>query len=221
MEQSENINELLAALVEVQSEIPTMPKDSQAYGYKYADLDTITTAIKPILYKHGVAYLQSVGVGESGLTLTTRVFNKAGQWIQDTALLPVIANQKNNAAQTLGMSITYMKRYALCAMFGITSDEDTDANVNAPQKPLSPEAMGMKKASAIKLAGGPSTPEEQKEMSALLDSKTADGKPLFTKDEADGIKRQRTEKTAREVIDWLKAEVAKRRGGAGKPEEIF
>lgn len=210
MKQSENINELLAALVEVQSELPTMPKDSQAYGYKYANLDTITQAIKPILHKHGVAYLQSVGVGESGLTLTTRVFNKSGQWIEDTALLPVIANTKNNAAQTLGMSITYMKRYSLCAMLGITSDEDTDANVPAQQKPLTPEAMGMKKASQVKSRFSGQETAEMK--------KWADG--TFTPDELAKVKASLNGENWSEAFNKAKAEYDKRKAG-NPPEEIF
>src|SRR5574344_223504 len=131
MLQSGSIAELLAAMAEVQSELPTMPKSSQAYGYKYTDLDTIPQTIKPILGKHGIGYIQSVGgATENALTLTTRIFNKKGEYIEDTAALPTIASTKNNAAQTLGMSITYMRRYALCAMLGITSDEDLDANLN-------------------------------------------------------------------------------------------
>lgn len=81
MIQSENITELLVALVSVQSELPTMPKNTLAYGYKYADLDTITQTIKPILHKHGIAYLQSIGgLSQELMTLTTRVFNTKGQF---------------------------------------------------------------------------------------------------------------------------------------------
>lgn len=210
MKQSENIGDLLAALVEIQNEIPTMPKDSQAYGYKYADLDTITKAIKPVLFKHGAGYLQSVGQGDSGLTLTTRLFHKSGQWIEDSALLPVIANQKNNAAQTMGMSITYMRRYALSAMLGITSDEDTDANFSAPQKPLSPEAMRMKKASERK---SKFTDAEKAEM-----AKWNDG--TFTAEELAKIKASLNGEGWADAFNKAKAEHDKRAAG-NPPEEIF
>ena len=145
MTQSENITELMASLAEVQFELPTLPKSSQAYGYKYTDLDTIVKTIKPILHKHNVGYTQSVGATTDGRpTLTTRVFNNKGQYIEDTTVLPVISGTKNNNAQTLGMSITYMRRYALCAMLGITSDEDVDANTvtqQAPQKAPEPKTQ--------------------------------------------------------------------------------
>ena len=218
MTQSENINELLAALAEVQNELPTMPKSSQAYGYKYTDLDTITQTIKPILHNHGVAYMQSVGgTSETAMTLTTRLFHKTGQFVEDTAALPKIANTKNNAAQTLGMSITYMRRYMLCAMLGITSDEDVDANGNAEPKNSQPKngtpqnGTGNKKpALGFEPKGGETTAEEKKEISNLLTSKTADGQPVFTKGEMKAYSDKRKDYTAREVIDQIKAELQKR-----------
>ena len=214
MLQSDNLAELLAALAEVQSEIPTMPKSSQAYGYKYTDLDTITQTIKPILSKHGIGYMQSVGgLTENSLTLTTRIFNKKGEYIEDTAALPTIASAKNNAAQTLGMSITYMRRYALCAMLGITSDEDVDANLNGTTQtkvintPTQPKHVASPKQPAkfdFVPKGGETTPVEKKEICNLLASKYTNGAPVFTKDEAKKYSDMRKGYTAREVIDAIK-----------------
>src|SRR5574344_1278402 len=192
MLQSGSIAELLAAMAEVQSELPTMPKSSQAYGYKYTDLDTITQTIKPILSNHGIGYMQSVGgLTEDALTLTTRIFNKKGEYIEDTAALPTITSTKNNAAQTLGMSITYMRRYALCAMLGITSEEDVDANTNGTtqgsDKPTPPKQEARPKQPAkfdFEPKGGETTAEEKKEIGNLLKSKYADGAPIFNTDEA-------------------------------------
>ena len=211
MIQSESIAELLAALAEVQSELPTMPKSSQAYGYKYTDLDTITQTIKPILSKYGIGYMQSVGgLTANALTLTTRIFNKKGEYIEDTAALPTITSTKNNAAQTLGMSITYMRRYALCAMLGITSDEDVDANINgttqtAPQKAPAPQQSKKQPAKfAFAPKGGETTPAEKKEIGALLASKYANGAPVFNTCEAKKYSDMRKDYTAREVIDAIK-----------------
>lgn len=215
MIQSDSIAELLAALAEVQGELPTMPKSSQAYGYKYTDLDTITQTIKPILGKHGIGYMQSVGgLTENALTLTTRIFSKKGEYIEDTAALPTITSTKNNAAQTLGMSITYMRRYALCAMLGITSDEDVDANINGTtqgsDKPTPPKQEARPKQPA-KLAfepkGGETTPEEKKELGNLLASKDANGKPIFTRYEMKKYSDMRKDCTAREVIDIIKKDL--------------
>lgn len=218
MLQSENISELLSALAEVQSELPTMPKSSQAYGYKYTDLDTITQTIKPILSKHGIGYIQSVGgLTENALTLTTRIFNKKGEYIEDTAALPTITSTKNNAAQTLGMSITYMRRYALCAMLGITSDEDVDANINGIVQTQSKPTQSKQETSskqpakfAFEPKGGETTPAEKKEIGGLLASKYTNGAPVFSKDEAKKYSAMRKDYTAREVIDAIKKELQTR-----------
>ena len=208
MIQTEDISDLIKALVEVQSELPTMPKSSQAYGYKYTDLDTITQTIKPILKKHGIGYMQSVGgTSADSMTLTTRIFNDKGQYIEDTAVLPTIASTKNNAAQTLGMSITYMRRYALCAMLGITSDEDVDANTDGAStktadvpKPPTSKQTPPKSASAQKPAakkGDYSFSEaEAKDMCEMFES------GLFPEEEQEMIRNslRKHESTAEEVL---------------------
>ena len=242
MKQSENITELLAALEAVQAEMPTMPKNSQAYGYKYTDLDTITQTIKPILHKHALAYMQSIGSTMQGqVTLTTRLFNSNGQYIEDTVALPVITSTKNNEAQTLGMSITYMRRYALCAMLGITSDEDVDANVEKkgqpqkqpPKQSLPPKAQAVKdtfngevvepKQQPAKLAfepkGGETTPAEKEKIAALLSSKGSDGRALFSKIEMKAYSDMRKDKTASELIDII-IEDRRKRLCIVQPEEV-
>ena len=212
MIQSENITELMAGLADVQFETPTLPKSSQAYGYKYTDLDTIVQTVKPILHKHNIGYMQSVGATPDGAqTLTTRVFNNKGQYIEDTTVLPVITGTKNNTAQTLGMSITYMRRYTLCAMLGITSDEDVEASTVAQQTPAKAEPKKIPTAKAdFELKGGESTPAEKKEIGALLTSKDADGKPVFTKDEVKAYSDMRKDFTAAQVIAFIKKELQSR-----------
>lgn len=223
MKQSDTITELMADLAEVQFELPTMPKSSQAYGYKYTDLDTIVQTIKPILHKHNIGYMQSVGgLTDGAATLTTRVFNKQGQYVEDTALLPRISNTKNNDAQTLGMSITYMRRYALCAMLGITSDEDVDAATvaqqaaaatatqKAPASKPAPKAAPKKAAFDFTPKGGETTPAEKKELGEIFKATFPDGSPVFSKEAMKFFSDLRKDFTAREVIEKARAERDKR-----------
>ena len=49
---------IASALVAAQSEFPSIPKNAQGYGYKYATLDDILTIVKPILHKNGLAITQ-------------------------------------------------------------------------------------------------------------------------------------------------------------------
>lgn len=132
MVQSEGAKQLMAALVGAQADFKTLPKDKKGYNYRYTDLDTVVTLVRPVLAKHGLGFLQSPSMSADGkMTLTTRLFSKDGEWLEDTTPIPDFdlaggKGGKANVLQSAGAAITYMKRYALCAMLGISSDEDTD-----------------------------------------------------------------------------------------------
>lgn len=215
MIQSENITELLASLVELQSELPTMPKNKTAYNYKYTDLDTIVQTVKPLLKKYNLAYMQSVGgLTADAITLTTRLFNSKGEYIEDTVVLPVIASQKNNSAQTLGMAITYMRRYTLCAMLGITSDEDVDACNSEPKQEQKQEPKQFAKKEKV-LKGGDGTEEQKARIKELCCAKYADGKPVFKQEEIRLYSSYReTKYTAQELIDFIENALRNRRADA-------
>lgn len=212
MIQSENITELLASLVELQSELPTMPKNKTAYNYKYTDLDTIVQTVKPLLKKYNLAYMQSVGgLTADAITLTTRLFNNKGAYIEDTVVLPVIASQKNNSAQTLGMAITYMRRYTLCAMLGITYDEDVDACNSEPKQFAKKQEAKKEKV----LKGGDGTEEQKARIKELCCAKYADGTPVFKQEEIRLYSSYReTKYTAQELIEFIENALRNRRADA-------
>ena len=204
MRQSESIKNLLPALMDAQKEIPTMPKNAKAYGYNYTDLDTITSVIKPILARHNISYMQSVGMDDEGRsTLTTRIFSRDGEYIEDVTLLPVIQSAKNNSAQTMGMAITYVRRYALCAMLGITSDEDVDANTvmgnSVPQNVQNVQnAMNG-------TASRQSNSDVSAEISRLLSMVGADGVAIFSDDEKTNFRAMWKQKPPMQILSEVKA----------------
>lgn len=211
MKQSESISKLLSGLMDVQKEIPTMPKNAKAYGYKYTDLDTITSVIKPILARHDISYMQSVGMNEQGQNiLTTRIFNRDGEYIEDSTILPIIQGTKNNSAQTLGMAITYMRRYALCAMFGITSDEDVDANTfNAPQQQQAPQNVQ----NVTNAMNGTVTETRNigVEIKNLLESVDANGMAIFTETDKERFRAECKSKGLSAVLSDVQNELTRRR----------
>lgn len=209
MKQSESISKLLSGLMDVQREIPTMPKSKDGYGYKYTDLDTITSVIKPILARHDIAYMQSVGTNEQGQNiLTTRIFNRDGEYIEDSTILPIIQGTKNNSAQTLGMSITYMRRYALCAMFGITSDEDVDANTVMPTQ----SANIPQNVQTVQNAMGSQVQTQNlgQEIKTLLESKDGNGMLIFTEVDKARYREECKTKGLTVVLDDVKKELSNR-----------
>jgi len=125
--QSEQINELASALSKAQGEITPAIKDSKNPFFKsnYADLSSIWNACKEALSKNGLAILQTMDYLEGQLTLLTTLAHASGQWMR--SYLPILT-EKNNA-QGIGSAITYMRRYALSAIVGITfGEEDDDGN---------------------------------------------------------------------------------------------
>lgn len=148
MNKSDSIGSLAAALSKAQSEFPAIPKDKEvtvksdkgSYKFKYAPLESITSAIRPVLAANGLAFTQSV----SGDALTTTIIHASGEWMQSD---PIPVKVASGSAQALGSGITYARRYSLCCSFGIVADEDDDANgadgnmatiADAAKKELSP-----------------------------------------------------------------------------------
>ena len=148
MKTSSEINELAAALMLVQAQVGNLPKTASGYGYRYTPLDDVTAALTEPLSANGLAYVQmpTTPPVEYGLSvaLTTRLMHVSGQWLEDTMLIPVPSVGKANEAQNYGAALTYARRYALTAMFGIAADDDTDAATPAQTPKQAPATNGQK-----------------------------------------------------------------------------
>jgi hypothetical protein len=126
MEQSENINELAAALAEAQGEMVLAKKtsDNPYFKSKYADLSEVVETLKPVFPKHGLSYIQ---LPEEAGTLVTQIMHKSGQWIRAKATV-VLSKQD---PQSVGSAITYMRRYGLIGGSGMATEDD-DGNTQIP-----------------------------------------------------------------------------------------
>ena len=125
--QTENISELILAMVNFNSEFQTtkLVKDGKNdhLKNKYLTLDNILNTVRPILTKHGLVIVQAL----AGEYLITSIYHVSGQFIQsEMPFHPMSGNKGTNALQELGGGITYAKRYAISAMLGISVDADDD-----------------------------------------------------------------------------------------------
>jgi hypothetical protein len=131
VEQSESIKSLAAALCKARAAFPDIVKDREVevfskrtnskYRFRYATLDNILGLIKGPLSDNGLSFIQSVD--KDGVTLL--LTHESGEWIRTDAM-PIRCEE--NGAQAYGSAISYAKRYQICAVFGITADEDDDGN---------------------------------------------------------------------------------------------
>jgi hypothetical protein len=194
MRQSESVKAISEALVKAQSKFGTLPKDKDGYGYKYTDIDTVISYIRPILAECGLAFMQALSTIDGKSAMTTRVLHTSGEWIEDTIILPDVSITKSNAAQNMGASITYMRRYSLCAVLGISADEDTDAVV----EPKITEPYKSKEKPKSKF-----TDEQMAQMKRWNDG-------TFTAEELADIKKRLAGKDFAKVIEETQREYEKR-----------
>jgi hypothetical protein len=117
------MKELLTALHKAKKEFKPIIKSANNpfFKSKYANLDTITDAIKEGLENNGLIILQPV----QGNVLHTQIYHaESGEMLESLYNLPDLSDP-----QKLGSAITYARRYALCSFLGLVADEDDDGNV--------------------------------------------------------------------------------------------
>lgn len=135
MKSSNNLSSIAEALANAQGDAKDIQKNKQGYGYKYATLESILSMLRPILAKHGLSIIQSHGIDNNIITVTTRIMHKSGEWLEDTGGVEFQVLKGMNNAQSVGSAITYLRRYQISAFMNITSDEDVDGEADVtPQK---------------------------------------------------------------------------------------
>jgi ERF superfamily len=127
MKMSESIAEIAKALGKFQTEVKQPEKDGNNphFKSKYVTLDGTVKAIHECAPKHGLSYIQSPIMTESGVGVKTLLMHTSGEYIE---FEPFILPMDKKTAQGAGSAITYARRYSLSAAFGIVSDVDDDGN---------------------------------------------------------------------------------------------
>ena len=127
---------LIKALTEAQKEMGNPPLNgyaqiSQSRSYKYALLADVEAAVKPPLMERGVFITQKIG--EDNRLHTIAYLGEESMELDNRPVMCEGAPQDNGKAET------YAKRYALCSVFCIVGEEDTDAQgIDAPTKADNP-----------------------------------------------------------------------------------
>jgi hypothetical protein len=119
-------DKLFAALSVAQGQIQSAiaDKENTHFNFKYADLDACWEACRKPLSDNELAVIQLPTVGENGsVTMRTILGHSSGQSISSVYTM----HPDKTTPQGIASCMTYLRRYMLCAMVGI-SQEDDDAN---------------------------------------------------------------------------------------------
>ena len=128
MKKSESIVEISKALSEFRKEVKQPMKDANNpfFKSKYVPLENVVEAIDETAPKHGLSFTQwALNDNNGNVGVATLLLHSSGEFIEYDA---VYMKPEKLTPQGAGSTISYLKRYALSAVFGITSDVDDDAN---------------------------------------------------------------------------------------------
>lgn len=111
---------LIKALIQCEFPPILKGKTNPHYKSKYADLESVNDAIKPVLAKNGLCIVQVTGIDETGRTrLCTTLYHESGECLESWCLLPDVTDP-----QKIGSALTYYRRYAICAMLNLAAEDD-------------------------------------------------------------------------------------------------
>jgi hypothetical protein len=178
MQQSEQINELAAALSKAQGLIQPASKDAENLGFKnaktgkaskYADLAAVWEACRGPLASNGLSVIQLPADAEAGrVALTSMLMHSSGQYISATFSMRLMQDTPHGA----GSALTYLRRYALAALVGVVADEDDDGNAASNHQPA-PQQASYKPAAPAAPA-----PSEREQLIAKIKGLAPDAKAV-------------------------------------------
>jgi len=125
------------AMSKAQSAMPTVVKSKKNDHTRstYADLSDIEEQAMPIAYKHGFSVsFTPAGTDEKGnLLIDWCLMHEDGHTREGQAGFPLDAAGSQGKAnktgiQAMGSTMTYARRYLLCNLFNIATDDDRDGN---------------------------------------------------------------------------------------------
>lgn len=130
---------IAAALAAARPNFGAVSKDRKgqvgAQAYRYSTLESVLGAVADPLAAQGIAIVQSVDTCEGWIVVETELVHASGEWVASTCVAPerVEASKALSTVQEAGKMMTYLRRYALTSITGVTTEEDTDGAKGAPK----------------------------------------------------------------------------------------
>ncbi|MCA1298002.1 ERF family protein [Stappia indica] len=124
------------AMARMREKMPRVVKDkkvdfSTAKGrtnYQYEDLDSVTSAISPVMAELGLSFRWRTDNSASGVKVSCIISHRGGHYEETSLSAPVDASGNKNTIQAIGSAITYLQRYTLKAALGLAAGVDDDGH---------------------------------------------------------------------------------------------
>ena len=127
------MEQISKALVSLRTSLKNPKKSSKGYNWKYADLVQVTDSINESLIENKLTVLQfpisQMIDGKNLVGVKTIVLHESGEQIENS-FSTVLTDLDPKA---VGGFITYYRRYALLAIFGLAPEEEITGEIN-PEK---------------------------------------------------------------------------------------
>ena len=175
---SSALQPLIEALVKFHKTVPAINKTASAQYGKFADLETVLSTVTPHLIKNGLVISQVFEPSE-GLEpiLVTKLLHISGAEL--ISRLPMVIGKGRNALHDFGGSCTYLKRYALLAMLGLTADMDMDGDFADDQPAAKSTAKPAAKVEGVSNSDQPLSENDRNLCLGLIKELTPEGLASF------------------------------------------
>lgn len=157
------MQELLKSLIAAKKEFKAIAKDKKSNRNSYASLDSILSSVEPALLENNLVITQQVERQEDLIVLVTKLYHVSGEVMITTYPLPL-----DGDFQKQGSALTYLRRYALCALLSVTAEEDDDNSVATSPQMQIVESPSKKAFKAALTGQGVDLAKESKAVSQAL-----------------------------------------------------
>lgn len=128
--------DFIAAMNRLQPRLPRIGKDGsidlgRGKPMKFAKYESIDAVIRPLLTQEGFSIAFGTTANDKGITITATLSHAAGHSRTESMPLPFDTGPGRNNLQAVGSTLSYGKRYLICAMLNlVTVGEDDDGNAS-------------------------------------------------------------------------------------------
>lgn len=138
----ENKREFVRDLIKTQKEIKTIGMDSNNpfHRSKYASLKVIMENVKPACNNNNIFITQLVSSNDAGgVIVKTKLIHITGEELSTSITIKPLPDKNGKVTpQSIGSTISYLKRYSVGALLGAVSgeeDDDGESSMGREQKP--------------------------------------------------------------------------------------